>query len=60
MSVSPTQEAIPTITRQGELQASGLLTDGISPCLTASPHPVFGWQLSQPEDAEPAAARQAP
>ncbi|WP_258074097.1 glycoside hydrolase family 78 protein [Arthrobacter sp. Y81] len=46
------------MTRQSELQAAGLLTDGISPCLTASPYPLFGWQLSQPEDAEPAAARQ--
>jgi alpha-L-rhamnosidase len=58
MRVSPTREATPTLTRQGELRAAGLLTDGLSPCLTASLRPVFGWRLSQPEDADPAAARQ--
>ncbi|MEV7134243.1 family 78 glycoside hydrolase catalytic domain [Arthrobacter sp. NPDC093128] len=57
MGLSPT-EAIPPITCQGELQAAGLLTDGLSPCLTASRYPVFGWQLSQPEGAGPAVARQ--
>ncbi|ALV42247.1 alpha-L-rhamnosidase [Pseudarthrobacter sulfonivorans] len=46
------------MTRQGELQAAGLLTDGLARCLTASLRPVFGWRLSQPEDADPAAARQ--
>ncbi|MEW9872914.1 family 78 glycoside hydrolase catalytic domain [Arthrobacter sp. HS15c] len=58
MGVSPTQEATRTQTRQGELQAAGLLTDGLARCLTASLRPVFGWRLSQPEDADPAAARQ--
>ncbi|MCO4252308.1 family 78 glycoside hydrolase catalytic domain [Pseudarthrobacter raffinosi] len=58
MGVSPTQEATPTLTRQGELRAGGLLTDSLSPCLTASLRPVFGWTLSQPDDASRAAARQ--
>ncbi|QHK20310.1 family 78 glycoside hydrolase catalytic domain [Pseudarthrobacter psychrotolerans] len=58
MGNSPAQEATPTLTRQGQLQASGLLTDGLSPCLTASLRPVFGWILGLPEDADPAAARQ--
>lgn len=58
MGAFPRQETPPTMTRQGELQAAGLLTDGLVPCLTASLRPVFGWRLSQPEDADPAAARQ--
>ncbi|MDR7159959.1 family 78 glycoside hydrolase catalytic domain [Arthrobacter sp. BE255] len=58
MGVSPAQEATRTQTRQGELQAAGLLTDGLAPCLTASLRPVFGWRLIHPEDADPAAARQ--
>ena len=58
MGVSPTQEATRTQTRQGELQAARLLTEGLAPCLTASLRPVFGWRLSQLEDADPAAARQ--
>lgn len=58
MGTFPRQETPPTMTRQGELQAAGLLTDGLASCLTASPCPVFGWRLSQPEDADPAAARQ--
>lgn len=58
MGLSPVQEPTPTLTRQGELQASGLLTDGLTPCLTASLRPVFGWRVNQPQDADPAAARQ--
>jgi alpha-L-rhamnosidase len=58
MGVSPTQEATATLTRQGQLHAFGLLTDSLSPCLTASLRPVFAWTLSQPDDADPAAARQ--
>lgn len=58
MGVSPAQETTPTLTRHGELQATGLLTDGLAPCLTAALRPAFGWRLSQPEDADPAAARQ--
>jgi alpha-L-rhamnosidase len=58
MGVSPTQVTVPTDTRQGGLHAAGLLTDGLAPCLTASLRPVFRWRLSQPEDADPAAARQ--
>ncbi|MHA7289814.1 family 78 glycoside hydrolase catalytic domain [Arthrobacter sp. MDT3-24] len=58
MGTFPRQETASTVTRQGELQAAGLLTDGLAPCLTASLRPVFGWRLSQPEDADPAAARQ--
>ncbi len=58
MGASPTREAAPILTRHGELQAAGLLTDGLAPCLTASLRPVFGWRLSQPKDADPAAARQ--
>jgi alpha-L-rhamnosidase len=58
MGVSPTTEATPALTRQGGLQAAGLLTDGLTPCLTASLRPVFGWRLSRPESADPAAARQ--
>ena len=58
MGVFPTTEATPTLTHHGELQAAGLLTDGLTPCLTASLRPVFGWRLSRPDDADPAAARQ--
>ncbi|WP_258060666.1 glycoside hydrolase family 78 protein [Arthrobacter sp. 4R501] len=58
MGVSRNQEATPTLTRQGQLQAAGLLTDGLAHCLTTSLRPVFGWTLAQPEDADPAAARQ--
>lgn len=58
MVLSPVQEATPTLTRHGELQATGLLTDGLAPCLTASLRPVFGWRLNQRKDADPAAARQ--
>lgn len=58
MGASPAPEATPTLTRQGELQAAGLLTDGLACCLTASPRPVFGWRLSLPEGADPTAARQ--
>ncbi|WP_426227696.1 family 78 glycoside hydrolase catalytic domain [Pseudarthrobacter sp. DSP2-3-2b1] len=42
----------------GALTATGLLTDGLANCLTASLKPVFGWQLAHPEDADPAAATQ--
>jgi alpha-L-rhamnosidase len=42
----------------GALIPAGLLTDGLADCLTASTRPVFGWQLTLPEDADPAAARQ--
>ncbi|MCU1519615.1 MAG: alpha-L-rhamnosidase [Pseudarthrobacter sp.] len=58
MGFSPTQEAAPTTTRQGALQAEDLLTDGLACCLTASLRPSFGWRLSQPDGADPAAARQ--
>lgn len=58
MGVSRNQEATPTLTRQGQLQAAGLLTDGLAHCLTASLRPVFGWTLARPADADPAAARQ--
>ncbi|TAP41050.1 family 78 glycoside hydrolase catalytic domain [Arthrobacter sp. S39] len=58
MGVSPTQEATRTQTRQGELQAAGLLTEGLAPCLTASLRPVFGWRLGLPDGADPAAAMQ--
>ncbi|MBP1136371.1 alpha-L-rhamnosidase [Arthrobacter sp. PvP023] len=54
---SPSPSADP-VRRQGGLRAAGLLTDGLAPCLTASLRPVFRWRLSQPEDADPAAARQ--
>jgi alpha-L-rhamnosidase len=58
MGLSPAREATPTLTQQGQLQAAGLLTDGLASCLTASLSPVFGWRLCQPKDADPAAARQ--
>ncbi|MFB0836983.1 family 78 glycoside hydrolase catalytic domain [Arthrobacter sp. E44] len=43
---------------QGRLYAVNLLTDGLSPCLTAAPSPAFAWQLGQDDDADPALARQ--
>lgn len=58
MGGCPAPEATPALIREGGLQASGLLTDGLTPCLTASLRPVFGWRLSRPESADPAAARQ--
>ena len=42
----------------GHLHASTLLTDGLSPCLTASPAPGFSWQLGQADGDDPALARQ--
>ncbi|MET4589511.1 family 78 glycoside hydrolase catalytic domain [Arthrobacter sp. 754] len=42
----------------GALIPAGLLTDGLAHCLTASLRPVFGWQLTHTDDADPAAARQ--
>lgn len=58
MGLCPTAEATPALTRQGGLHAAGLLTDGLTPCRSASLRPVFGWRLSRPDDADPAAARQ--
>ncbi|WP_285247012.1 family 78 glycoside hydrolase catalytic domain [Pseudarthrobacter sp. efr-133-R2A-89] len=42
----------------GHLHAATLLTDGLSPCLTASPAPAFSWQLAQGDGGDPALARQ--
>lgn len=45
-------------TRTGALVGANLLTDGLAGCLTASLRPVFGWQLTLAEGADPASARQ--
>lgn len=42
----------------GQLHAINLLSDGLAPCLTASPSPVFSWRLEQEDDGDPALARQ--
>ncbi|UUL77248.1 hypothetical protein NG819_06930 [Pseudarthrobacter sp. Fe7] len=42
----------------GRLHTTTLFTDGIVPCLTAGPSPVFGWQLGQDDGDDPALARQ--
>ncbi|WP_285240397.1 family 78 glycoside hydrolase catalytic domain [Pseudarthrobacter sp. MEB009] len=42
----------------GHLLAVGLLTDGLTGCLTASLRPAFSWQFDQPAGADPALARQ--
>ena len=42
----------------GQLYAVNLVTDGLAYCLTAAPSPLFGWQLGQDEDSDPALARQ--
>ncbi|WP_457946325.1 family 78 glycoside hydrolase catalytic domain [Pseudarthrobacter sp. alpha12b] len=48
----------PQETEAGQLHATNLLTDGLVPCLTAAPSPVFGWQLGQDDAGDPALARQ--
>ncbi|MCU1565883.1 MAG: alpha-L-rhamnosidase, partial [Pseudarthrobacter sp.] len=58
MSRPPVAEQLPVVTVSGQLHAAGFTTDGLSPCLTARPRPAFGWQLGQPEDADPSRARQ--
>lgn len=42
----------------GALLATGLLTDGLAECLTASGRPTFSWQLDQPDRADPSRASQ--
>lgn len=58
MAVSPSPEVTPALVRRGELQATGLVTDRLAGCLTASLRPVFGWRLTRPDEADPAAAQQ--
>jgi hypothetical protein len=47
---------LPAVIVSGQLHARDLLTDGLSPCLTAGPRPSFSWQLGQPEHADPSRA----
>ncbi|VXC01759.1 Bacterial alpha-L-rhamnosidase family protein [Arthrobacter sp. 9AX] len=49
---------LPAVIVSGQLHARDLLTDGLSPCLTAGPRPSFSWQLGQPEHADPSRATQ--
>ncbi|HSU47391.1 MAG TPA: family 78 glycoside hydrolase catalytic domain [Arthrobacter sp.] len=51
-------EAIALSGDVGQLHAANLLTDGLSPCLTAAPSPAFSWQLGQDDDGDHAVARQ--
>lgn len=61
MRPQPAKTPAPTATpvnAQGHLNAVNLLTDGLSACLTALPHPTFSWQHAQPDDADPARSLQ--
>ncbi|MFF1252824.1 family 78 glycoside hydrolase catalytic domain [Pseudarthrobacter sp. NPDC058329] len=58
MSVHQLTGQLSTVSVEGQLQATTLQTDGLSPCLTAGPRPSFSWQLGQPEDSDPFRARQ--
>ena len=42
----------------GALLATGLLTDGLAECLTASGQPTFSWQLEQTDGTDPSRASQ--
>ncbi|WP_455835354.1 family 78 glycoside hydrolase catalytic domain [Pseudarthrobacter siccitolerans] len=58
MTRPPVAEQLPVVTVSGQLHATGLTTDGLSPCLTARPRPTFSWRLGQSNDADPSRARQ--
>jgi alpha-L-rhamnosidase len=58
MTRPPVPEQLPSVIVSGQLHATDLRTDGLSPCLTARPSPSFSWQLGQAEDADPSRARQ--
>jgi alpha-L-rhamnosidase len=58
MSGRTTAGQLSAVTVQGQLNATDLETDGLSPCLTAGPRPSFSWQLGQAEDGDPLRARQ--
>ncbi len=58
MPRTPTAQPVTSVIARGHLQANRLLTDGLSPCLTAGTRPSFSWQLVQPEESDPSRARQ--
>ncbi|MEV7635287.1 family 78 glycoside hydrolase catalytic domain [Pseudarthrobacter enclensis] len=48
-----------TAAAHGALRADGLMTDGLTECLTATVRPAFSWQLCLEGDPVPAASRQS-
>ena len=58
MPRTPASKPVISVIARGQLHANHLLTDGLSPCLTAGVRPSFSWQLVQPEDSDPSRARQ--